>query len=108
MNLGVAAYAQIAVGAFLAILGVIYLVSTRRIVRRGLDENATQRCSYPTKYLTSAWLLVLGYHLVVWALPITVTPLQMPRQWWWLPPVLAVSSIAVSAWMDRREPPSTE
>ena len=59
--------------------------------------------SEATRLVMAISCLAMGYHLIVWAFPPHVTPIQSPRTHWWvLVGVLVVLSIS-SVGLDRME-----
>lgn len=49
-------------------------------------------------------LFIAGYHVVVWALPLTIssrTPLQLDRAYWWVWALCALGAVGLSVVIDR-------
>ncbi|MBC7773668.1 MAG: hypothetical protein H7210_14335 [Pyrinomonadaceae bacterium] len=103
-------WAMIAGGLGALFLGVLVLRSKR--LRKPLDEDSIRleaelplvgTVSESTRLLVATTGLVLGYHLIVWAFPAGITPIQAPRQYWWLVVVVAGIVIVASIVTDRAE-----
>lgn len=63
-------------------------------------------CSHPTRVIVGFAHLVLGYHLVVWNLPLPREPIRVPREYWpWV--VLGAAGAAGASWLlDRYDTPT--
>lgn len=76
---------------------------------RGLRSHAL---SAPTRVVIGLTFAVTGYHLIVWAFPQSLTPLQLNRQFWWV--LLAAAFIApllsfvMDRWLASRPPENSE
>lgn len=88
-----------------------YVLRSKRF-RRPADEGAARLAaalpalgtvSEPTRLLVATGGLLVGYHLVVWSFPATVTPIQAPREYWWVHVPVVLLVIAASILIDRKE-----
>jgi hypothetical protein len=57
----------------------------------------------PTRLTIAVVLLILGYHLIVWALPHRLVGVQLSRERWYVWVLLGVVGIALSVVIDRLE-----
>lgn len=60
------------------------------------------RFSVPTRLVIGLSLLVLGYHVAVWGMP-DLTPLRVPKQWWWVLVAVLTGAVGLSMLIDRVE-----
>ena len=67
---------MLALGIALAFIGLF-------IARSGRGFGSS-RLSKPTQVVIGLCLTIIGYHLIVWVFPPTLTPLQVDRQFWWV------------------------
>lgn len=60
-------------------------------------------CAFPlpTRLVIGVSMLVLGYHLAVWALPAGSTNLRVPRERWWAVALGVAGAIGASCVLDR-------
>ncbi|MBX3386333.1 MAG: hypothetical protein KF768_07170 [Phycisphaeraceae bacterium] len=103
---GLSEWVQIAIGAFVVGLGLTVLLSVRFAAKQVSDavpHTSKARLSVPTRYLLAFALLVQGYHIVVWAFPTGLTPLQFPREIWWVIPIIGATAVFISATLDRNQ-----
>lgn len=87
-------------GTLLVALGLLVLYG------RGAGRNPSafvRRLSEPTRLAAGVALLVVGYHLVAWSLPVHWLPIRAPARHWWAVLGLAVVLVTGSAWADRLE-----
>ncbi len=61
------------------------------------------RVSESTRLLMGIGLLVMGYHMGVWAFPAGVTPVQVGREYWWGVVGGVIVLVVASIGMDRVE-----
>ncbi|MBX3402868.1 MAG: hypothetical protein KF699_05575 [Phycisphaeraceae bacterium] len=72
----------------------------------GGDRDGTCRyrggsLSLPTRMVIGVSMLVLGYHLAVWALPAGMTNVRVPRERWWVVALGVAAAIGGSCVLDR-------
>jgi hypothetical protein len=102
-------WAMVAVGALLIFVSGFVLWGRRVAGRREDGERPVFSfpgvgvVSEPTRVSAGLFGLFLGYHLVVWAMPPSVTYMQFSRQYWWVLVVGGAMVVAISLFMDRRE-----
>lgn len=106
-------WAQILIG--LGVAGIaIYLLALRRHVemRRPNEQNppmmgvtlpAIGFVSEPTRLVCAVSGLAIAYHLIVWVFPESLTPVQLPRAYWWGMLAGAGLAIVASIGLDRAE-----
>lgn len=99
---------MMAVGACLAFVGIF--------VARTPPKQGNRDQSRATRAVIGLCLAIIGYHLIVWAFPPTLTPLQVDRQLWWVLLLILGCLPIASLLMDRfvsqhsaddRDPPDT-
>jgi len=60
-----------------------------------------RRLSVATRATIGLCMAIVGYHLIVWSYPPTLTPVQVGRQFWWAVLLAGVLTPVLSLWMDR-------
>lgn len=60
------------------------------------------RFSVPTRLVIGLSLLIMGYHVAVWGMP-DLTPLRVPKQWWWVLVAGLTGAVGLSMLIDRVE-----
>lgn len=105
--MGLSDIVQVVLGSFVLVFGLLVLFGVRQDVRQangqttGEASGRAPRGSVPTRYLLALVILMLGYHLVVWSFPVALTPLQLPRDRWWLVLGLGIVVVILSVGLDR-------
>lgn len=61
------------------------------------------RLSHPTRVMLGLSLFGVGYHLIVWSFPPSLTSVQFSRQFWWVFFLGLGASVGLSLLMDRRD-----
>jgi hypothetical protein len=84
---------MLAAGIALAFVGLLTARSGRRF---GASSLTT-----PTRVVIGLCAAVLGYHLIVWAFPPSLTSVQVDRQFWWVVAAAAILVPFLSLLMDR-------
>ncbi|MGE3109571.1 MAG: hypothetical protein AB7G11_11265 [Phycisphaerales bacterium] len=101
---------QAALGVLLVVVGGIVLWKTRP--RRHAEAGGMQRSirlpllgevSEASRLLVAVALLIVGYHVAVWVFPSHVTPVQVPRERWWVLVGICLVTVVSSVRMDRHE-----
>jgi len=82
---------MLAGGVVLAFIGLL-------IARRSFRPKSMSLATQATFGLCMAFV---GYHLIVWSFPPTLTPVQVNRQFWWVVCAAVVTFPMLSFWMDR-------
>jgi len=85
---------MIAVGIAVAFFGLLAARTTGK---------AGSTLSHPTRVVLGLSLFGVGYHLIVWAFPPTLTSVQFSRQFWWVFFLGLGASVGLSLLMDRRD-----
>ena len=87
--------------------GAIFLLDRRALEKRNADfltelPRGPEEWQKPNLLVASTGLL-LGYHLIVWALPADLTPIQAPREYWWVLVMVVAAVVIASIACDRME-----
>jgi hypothetical protein len=93
----------IVLGVLLVSLGVIALWTSRGGETDPDAGTSASGVSRPTRMVIALVFSIIGYHLIVWAFPRSLTMLQWPRSTWYIPLIAGVAAITSSLWLDRFE-----
>ncbi len=94
----------IATGSVASFVG-LWLLARRRFSRKSEPLHITssgdaKRLSEPTRLTCGLILLILGYHLIIWAFPTSLTAVQLKRELWYVWILIGILAIAGSILMD--------
>jgi len=103
-------WAMLVAGVVLAAISM-YVLRAKRFRQSPSDDSARLRArlpllgsvTEPTRLLVATAGLFLGYHLVIWAFPATLNPVQAPREYWWVVVLLMIALVGASVTFDRAE-----
>lgn len=99
---------QIAAGELVGLFG-LWLIAWRAAWWRvlGVDRRAggggEEGRASPTRLIAGVMCIFAGYHLIVWAMPRSVTSVQFERGYWWVWGLCAALAVGVSVVIDRFE-----
>ena len=107
MPIGPAQIALIALG-ILMLIGAVWLLFTQRPTHEDrvawlTKTGGSKRLSEPTRLSGGLLLLLAGYHLIVWAFPLTLTGVQLNRRLWYVWILIAMAGAMASLLMDRSD-----
>ena len=105
MNLGPGQYALIVAGGLMALSGLWVLVTRRPSAKPTplhiACSGGSGGLSQPTRIVCALFLLIGGYHFVIWAFPTWVSAVQLNRALWYVWIMIGIFGLAASFLMDR-------
>lgn len=104
MPLALSQLPLIAAGSMISLAG-LWLLARRRFCRKPEPLHITSSgdnkwLSEPTRLTCGLILLILGYHLIIWAFPAYLTAVQLKRELWYVWILIGMIAIAGSILMD--------
>ena len=104
MPLALSQLPLIAAGSMISLAG-LWLLARRRFSRKPEPLHITSSgdnkwLSEPTRLTCGLILLILGYHLIIWAFPAYLTAVQLKRELWYVWILIGMIAIAGSILMD--------
>lgn len=109
MPLALSQFPLITAGSVISLAG-LWILLRRRFSRTSeplhiANSGESKRLSEPTRLTCGLILLILGYHLIIWAFPAYLTAVQLKRELWYvwiLIGLIAITGSIFMDWVDRK------